>query len=53
MEKIKCDMWKALIKLDCEGAVNAFLNYHGAQLLDEGFHQFLVEETIITEEYEA
>lgn len=38
--------YDALVNAGAERAVQAFLNYHGTQLMDDGFIEFLVDEGI-------
>lgn len=38
--------YDALVNIGAERAVIAFLNYHGTQLIDDGFIEFLVSEGI-------
>lgn len=45
-------MWDALCELDGETVARLFTNYHGNQLLDEGFHEFLIDEGVMEEEYD-
>lgn len=45
-------IWNALCELDGETVARLFTDYHGNQLLDEGFHEFLIDEGVIEEEYD-
>ena len=45
-------IWDALCELDGETVARLFTNYHGNQLLDEGFHEFLIDEGVMEEEYD-
>jgi len=40
-------MWDALMECDTEMVMMAFTNYHGMQLLNDGFYKFLIEEGIM------
>ena len=44
MDEMQKRMWSVLVGKDAETAVGLILDYHGAQLLDEGFAEFLVDE---------
>lgn len=39
--------WGALCELDGETVARLFLDYHGMQLLDEGFYEYLQEEGVL------
>jgi hypothetical protein len=45
-------MYDMLCELTAEQAVDMFLNYHGTQLLSEGFREYLMEdeESLCSEE---
>ena len=45
-------MWDILVELDGETVAQLFTDYHGLQLLDDGFYEHLVEEGYIDEEPE-
>ena len=45
-------MWDVLTGMDADTAVRAITNYHGMQLLDDGFYEFLQEEGLIEAEDE-
>ena len=43
-------MWDVLLDLSSEEVLRAFTNYHGLQLLDDGFYEFLQDEGFIEED---
>ena len=43
-------IWNALCELDGETVARLFTDCHGNQLLDEGFHEFLIDEGVMLEE---
>lgn len=45
-------IWDALCELDGETVAGLFTDYHGNQLLDEGFYKFLIDEGFMEEEYD-
>lgn len=45
-------IWDALCELDGETVARLFTNYYGNQLLDEDFHEFLIDEGVMEEEYD-
>lgn len=45
-------IWNALCELDGETVARLFTNYYGNQLLDEDFHEFLIDEGVMEEEYD-
>ena len=45
-------IWNALCELDGETVARLFTDYHGNQLLDEGFQEFLIDEGVMEEEYD-
>lgn len=44
--------YDVLMGLSTEQAVDAFLNWHGTQLLDDGFREHLIDEGYMEEEEE-
>jgi hypothetical protein len=44
MTKQQDQIWDTLVSLDGETVLMAFTSYHGLQILDEGFAEFLVGE---------
>ena len=44
MDSIQEKMWDALVAIDAESVARAFTDYHGNQLLDKGFYEFLCDE---------
>lgn len=48
----QAEIWYALCELDGETVARLFTNYYGNQLLDEDFHEFLIEEGVMMEEEE-
>lgn len=49
MNDMQMEMWDALCKLSGEEAARMFTDYHGDQLLDDGFRAFLGEEGVMPE----
>jgi hypothetical protein len=47
MMEPKEKMWDALASLDSETLLHTITDYHGMQLLDEGFGRFLVDEGLM------
>lgn len=45
-------MWDALVGMSGEDVARAFTNFFGNQLLNEDFHQFLVDEGYMESEDE-
>jgi hypothetical protein len=45
-------MWDVLVSLDSETLLRAFIDYHGMQLLDDGFAEFLTDEGFMEPEEE-
>lgn len=45
-------MYYALLDLTTEEVVDVLLNWHGEQILDEGFYKYLVDEGVLEEEEE-
>lgn len=45
-------IWNTLCELDGETVARLFTDYHGNQLLDEGFYKFLIDEGVMEEEYD-
>jgi hypothetical protein len=46
-------MWDILCELDGETVARLFTDYHGTQLLDNGFREFLQDEGYLEEEPEC
>lgn len=44
MDKMQKCIYDNIIAMSGEMVANAFLDYHGLQLLNEGFYEYLVEE---------
>ncbi len=44
MNDKQLEMWNALCNLDGEQVARLFTDYHGLQLLDDGFYEHMVEE---------
>jgi hypothetical protein len=44
MNKDQMQMWDILCELDGETVARLFTDYHGNQLLDDGFREFLQDE---------
>lgn len=45
MDELQSRMWDFLVDMvDAEEVARAFTNYHGNQLLNEGFAEFLADE---------
>lgn len=44
MDDLQNKIWDVLSELDTETVLQLFTNYHGTQLLDEGFAEFLSDE---------
>ena len=47
MDKTQSEIWDALCKLSGEEVANLFTDWHGLQLLDEGFKEFLEDEGVM------
>ena len=45
-------MWDALVELDGEDVAQLLTDYHGLQLLSDGFYEHMIEEGYIDEEPE-
>ena len=45
-------MYDVLLELTTEQAIGALLNWHGTQLLDDGFMQHLIDEGYMEDEDE-
>jgi hypothetical protein len=50
MTNVQKQVWDALVSLDGEAVLRALTDYHGTQLLDEGFAEFLVDEGLLDPE---
>ena len=49
MNDMQMEMWDALCELPGEEVARLFTDYHGNQLLDDGFRAFLGEEGVMPE----
>ena len=49
MNDMQMEMWDALCELSGEEVARMFTDYHGNQLLDEGFRTYLGEEGVMPE----
>ena len=49
MNDMQMEMWDALCELSGEEVARLFTDYHGNQLLDDGFRAFLGEEGVMQE----
>lgn len=49
MNDMQMEMWDALCELSGEEVARLFTDYHGNQLLDDGFRAFLGEEGVMPE----
>jgi hypothetical protein len=47
LDKHQREMWEELSKLSGEQVLNLFTDYHGLQLLDYGFKEFLEDEGVL------
>lgn len=45
-------VYNALLEMTAEEVVRVFIDYHGAQLLDDGFADFLIDEGYMEEQAE-
>jgi hypothetical protein len=52
MTDIQEKMWDVLVEMSGEDVARAFANFFGNQLLNEDFHQFLVDEGYMESEDE-
>jgi hypothetical protein len=52
MTDIQEKMWDVLVEMSGEDVARAFTNFFGNQLLNEDFHQFLVDEGYMESEDE-
>ena len=50
MDDIQRYVWDKLCEMPGETVAEAMCNYHGTQLIDEGFYRFLVDEGLIADE---
>ena len=50
LDELQERIYEALIECDSEEVVNYFIQYHGTQLLDEGFKEHLILEGVIEED---
>lgn len=49
MDKLQTEMWDALCELDGETVLRLLTDWHGTQLLDEGFRSHLADEGVMDE----
>jgi hypothetical protein len=49
MTGIQEQVWDALVSLDSATLLQAITDYHGMQLLDDGFMEFLVDENLMVQ----
>ena len=47
LDKIQREIWNALCELSGEEVLNLLTDYHGTQLLDENFKEFLEDEGVV------
>lgn len=47
MDKIQKEIWNALCELTGEEVARLFTDYHGNQILDEDFKEFLEDEGVM------
>ena len=47
MDKHQREIWDALCELSGEEVLNLLTDYHGLQLLDYGFKEFLEDEEVL------
>jgi hypothetical protein len=47
MDKKQLKMYEELSGLDGETVIRILTNYHGMQILDDGFYDYLIDEGII------
>ena len=52
MDERQEEMWDLLVELSGETVAQLMTDYHGTQLLDEGFRQHLIDEGYLDEEEE-
>jgi hypothetical protein len=52
MTAVQDKIWNALAGMSGEEVLQHFTNYHGTQLLDDGFKEHLIEEGVLEEEPE-
>lgn len=52
MDERQEEMWDLLVELSGETVAQLMTDYHGTQLLDEGFRQHLIDEGYLEEEEE-
>jgi hypothetical protein len=52
MTAVQDKIWDALAELSGEDVLRYFTNYHGTQLLDDGFAEHLIDEGVLEEEPE-
>ena len=46
MSELQRKVWEVLSRMSGEAVANLFTDYHGLQLIDEGFARHLVEEGV-------
>ncbi len=49
MNETQEEMWDRLCELDGETVARLLTDYHGLQLLDDGFYEFLIDEGYLDE----
>ena len=47
LDKIQREIWNKLCELSGEEVLNLITDYHGCQLLNEGFKEFLEDEGVL------
>ena len=47
MDKTQTEIWNKLCELDGETVARLLTDYHGNQLLDDGFKEFLEDEGVM------
>lgn len=50
MDRIQCAIWNALCMMSGEDVAKVMTDYHGNQLLDEGFYEHMVNEGYMDDE---
>jgi hypothetical protein len=52
MTAVQDEIWDAMAEMSGEEVLQHFTNYHGTQLLDDGFKEYLIDEGVLLEELE-
>lgn len=52
MNELQQRVWEALCELDGETVANLFTDYHGMQLIDKGFEEYLIRVGFVEESEE-